>query len=268
MVRTLLIRGMIMGVLAGLLAFGFGRVFCEPPVDRAIAFEDQMHQSMGTAPEMHPSMGMTPEMHQSMGMAPEVELVSRAVQSTIGLFTAVVVYGSALGGIFALVFAYAQGRLGRLSPRGTAVVLAAAAFVVLVLVPQIKYPANPPAIGDPMTIGWRTALYFTMIAVSVISAIAAASTGKQLLRRLGVWNSAVVAGAAYLVVITVVMLILPPVNEIPTGFPAGTLWNFRLASLGIEAVLWTTLGLGFGYLAERQFAVERHSPGRIVESIR
>lgn len=232
MVRGLLIRGMLVGFAAGLLAFGFAWLLGEPQVNVAIAFEAHMHRMAGEAPEP--------------------ELVSRAIQSTAGLLTGIVVYGSALGGIFALVFAYAYGRIGRLSPRATAALLAAAGFVVLIVVPQIKYPANPPAIGEPATIGLRTALYFSMIAVSVISAVAAASTGRHLARRLGVWNGAVAAGAAYVAVIQAAMLVLPPVNEVPAGFPATTLWDFRLASLGVEAVLWTTLGLAFGALADRQ----------------
>jgi Probable cobalt transporter subunit (CbtA) len=236
-VRALLVRGMLAGLLAGVLAFGFASLFGEPQVDRAIAFETHMHQMEGEAPEP--------------------ELVSRPVQSTIGLLTGILVYGTAMGGIFALAFAYAHGRIGRLRPRATAATLALAGFVTLILVPQIKYPANPPSIGNPETIGSRTALYFTMIAVSVIAAVAATSTGRQLLGRLGAWSSAVAAGAAYLFVVAVTMLILPPVNEVPAGFSATTLWNFRLASLGIEAVLWTTLGLVFGALAERQIGVDR-----------
>jgi hypothetical protein len=119
------------------------------------------------------------------------------------LATGVVVYGCALGGVFALVFAYAYG-VGPLSPRGTAAPLAAIAFVTLILVPQVKYPANPPAVGDPATIGGRTGLYFTMIALSVIAAIAAMSTRDQFVPRLGGWNSALLGGAAYLFVIAVV----------------------------------------------------------------
>jgi len=42
-------------------------------------------------------------------------------------------------------------------------------------------------------------------------------------------------------------------------FSATTLWNFRLAALGTEAVLWTILGLGFAVLAERRFASEQRS---------
>lgn len=139
-----------------------------------------------------------------------------------GMLTGVVVYGAALGGIFALVFAYARGRMGRLSPRATAAVLGVCGFITLILIPQIKYPANPPSIGDPATIGSRTALYFTMIALSVIAAIAAVSTGRQLARRLEGWNASIAAGAAYIIVVAAAMLILPPVNEVPTGFSAGS----------------------------------------------
>ena len=232
MVRALLIRGMLGGVLAGLLAFAFAWTFGEPQVDLAIGFEEHMHQMAGEAPEE--------------------EIVSRSVQSSIGLFTGVMTYSTALGGIFALVFAFAYGRIGQLSPRATAALLAALAYVVLVLVPQIKYPANPPSIGDPATIGSRTALYFTMIALSVIAAAAAISTARQLAAWLGGWNAALVAAAAYLAVIVAGMFILPMVNEVPAEFSAVTLWRFRLASLGIEFVLWTVLGLVFGLLAERQ----------------
>lgn len=231
MVRALLIRGMLAGILAGLLAFGFAWLFGEPQVDHAIAFGEHLHQLAGEVPEP--------------------ELVSRAVQSTVGLLTGVVVYGCAFGGIFALAFAYAHGRLGRWSPRTTAAVLALAAFVVLILVPQIKYPANPPSVGNPDTIGLRTALYFGVLALSVAAAIAAFSTGRSLVAQVGAWNAALIGGAAYVVAMIVVMLVMQPINEVPEAFSAVVLWRFRLASLGIEAVLWTTLGLVFGALAER-----------------
>jgi hypothetical protein len=196
-------------------------------------------------------------MHQMAGDTPEPELVSRVVQSTIGLLTGVVVYASALGGIFALVCAYAFGRIGRLDPRATAALIAAAGFVALILVPQIKYPANPPSIGEPETIGIRTELYFTMIVLSVIAAVAAFSTAAQLAGRIGHWGGALLAGLGYLVVVAAGMLILPPINEVPQEFSATTLWNFRLASIGVELVLWTALGLVFGVLADRRLGVPR-----------
>jgi Probable cobalt transporter subunit (CbtA) len=242
MVGALLARGMLSGVLAGLVACGFASVFGEPHVALAIAFEQHARAVAGAAQEP--------------------ELVSRAVQSSAGLLTGILVYGSALGGIFALVFAYAYGRLGRSSPRATAAILAALGFGALILVPQLKYPANPPAIGNPETIGERTALYFTMILFSVAAAVAATTTARQLARRLGEWNGAMIGVAGYLVVATAAMLILPRVNEVPAGFPATTLWNFRVAGLGTEAVLWVALGLIFGVLAERRLSARADAVGR------
>ena len=231
MVRTLLIRGMLVGIFAGLLGFCFAWLFGEPQVDLAIAFETHMHQLAGDPPEP--------------------ELVSRTVQSTIGLLTGVTIYGTALGGIFALVFAFAQGRLGSIGARGTTALLGGAAFVVLILVPQIKYPANPPSIGNPETIGIRTAAYFGMVALSVGAGVVALNLGRALRARQGVWNAALAAAATYLVLAAIAMLLLPVVNEVPAGFSAVTLWHFRLASLGINLVVWASLALIFGSLTER-----------------
>src|SRR6516165_4812675 len=150
-VRTLLVWGMLVGIVAGLLAFGFAKIFGEPQVNRAIAFEDQMDRVMG--------------------MAPMPELVSRPLQSGVGLLTGVVVYGTALGGLFALAFAFAYQRIGRVSVRVTAVLLAGAGFLSLVLVPQLKYPPNPPSVGQPETIGYRSELFFLMILISLAALV-------------------------------------------------------------------------------------------------
>ncbi len=232
MVRTLLIRGMLTGILAGLLVFAFAKFYGEPQVDLAIAFETHMHQLAGDPPEP--------------------EIVSRQIQSTIGLFTGVVVYGAAIGGIFSLVFAFAQGRMGRLGPRATAAVIAAIGFVAIVVVPQIKYPANPPSIGNPDTIGIRTALYFGIIVLSIVALVVSVNFGRALNRRFGSWNAVLAGGALYIVLTAIAIAVMPPVNEVPADFSAVTLWNFRLVSLGMQVILWTTLGLGFGALAARQ----------------
>ena len=239
MVRMLLIRGMLVGALAGLLAFGFGSLFGEPSVDSAIAFEDRMHQSMG--------------------MASEMELVSRGIQSTIGLFTGVIVYGSALGGLFALVFAYAYGRVGRLAPRSVSALVAALGFVAIVLVPALTYPPNPPAVGEPDTIGHRTALYFTSMLISILGISAAVAFARRLVGRIGIWNAVTVAGAAFVVVVAAAQFLLPAINEVPEHFPADVLWRFRVASLGIQVILWMTMGLIFGALTERSLGVAAHS---------
>ena len=103
----------------------------------------------------------------------EPELVSRPVQGGIGLFTGVTVYNVAFGGLFALAFAICFGRMGDYSPRVTAGLLALSGFIAVYAVPILKYPANPPSIGNPDTIGLRTAIYFGMILLSFASMVAA-----------------------------------------------------------------------------------------------
>ena len=237
MTGHLLVRGMLVGLLAGVLAFGFAKTFGEPQIDKAIAFEYQMAQ-------MH-------------GDAPEEELVSREVQSTFGLFTGVVVYSVSLGGIFALVFAYSLGRIGKVGPRGLAALLALAAFVTLIVVPGLKYPANPPSVGDPETIAQRTKLFFLMLLVSVVAAVIAVNAARKLIASRGVWAGAILGVALYVVIVSVAGSLFPVINEVPEQFSAVLLWKFRVASLGIQLVLWTTLGLVFGAVAERKLSQPR-----------
>ena len=115
----------------------------------------------------------------------------------------------------------------------------------------MKYPANTPTVGEPETIQIRTVLYFSMIAISIAAMVAAVVLRSRLVRRLGAWDATIIAGAAYLFGALVLGFALPTVNEVPEGFPATVLWQFRLSSLGAQLILWTTLGLGFGALTAR-----------------
>ncbi|MEJ1974841.1 MAG: CbtA family protein [Acetobacteraceae bacterium] len=243
MVGNLLLRGMLVGIVAGILCFAFLKTFGEPQVDRAIAFETQMDEAKAQA-----------DRAKGIVVPDEPELVSRPVQAGIGLFTGVAVYSAAFGGLFALVFAFVYGRVGNLGPRATSALLAAAGLLAIYVVPNLKYPANPPSVGNPDTIGMRTALYFTMIAISLAAMVGAAMLRHRLLARHGGWNASLIAGAAYLVAVIVVGLALPSINEVPDQFPAVVLWQFRIASMGAQLILWTTIGLAFGALTERAAA--------------
>ena len=67
----------------------------------------------------------------------------------------------------------------------------------------------------------------------------------------GKWNATLIVAAAYVVVMFVVGLLMPSVNEVPEQFPAVVLWQFRVASMGAQIVMWATMGLVFGALVER-----------------
>ncbi|MEU8748942.1 CbtA family protein [Streptomyces chartreusis] len=228
-VRNLLVRGMLAGLGAGVLALIVAYVLGEPSVDKAIGFE-----------EAH-----------AAGHDHEVELVSRSLQSTAGLATGVLIYGVSFGGIAALAYCFALGRVGRFSPRATALLLSGCALLAVYVVPFLKYPANPPAVGDPDTIGRRTTLYFLMMVLSVLLAVAATILGRRLAPRLGTWYATVVAVAAFALVIGLAFAFLPVVNEVPADFPATVLWRFRLSALAMQVTLWAGFGLLFGELAER-----------------
>lgn len=229
--RNLLVRGMLVGLAAGALAFLFAYFVGEGPIDAAIAFEEA-----NAAPDP--------------AAAAEPELVGRTVQSTIGLLTALLLYAVAIGGFFSMAFAVAYGRVGPLGVRATAGLVALAGFVAVALVPWLKYPANPPATGAPETISQRTSLYLIMIVIALAALALAVSVGRSQAVRLGAWNGAVVGGAVFVAVVAVAHVLLPSIEEIPEGFSPILLWNFRLASLGTQVVVWTTLGLGFGALVE------------------
>ncbi|MGW0865166.1 CbtA family protein [Streptomyces sp. NPDC002611] len=228
-VRNLLVRGMLAGLAAGLLALVVAYLLGEPNVDKAIGFEE------AHAPA-----------HEH-----EVEIVSRGLQSTAGLATGVLIYGVAFGGIAALAYCFALGRVGRFTPRATALLLSGCALLAVYVVPFLKYPANPPAVGNPDTIGKRTTLYFLMMVLSLLLAVAATLLGKRLAPKLGAWWATVAAVAAFGVAIGLAFAFLPVVNEVPSDFPAAVLWRFRLSALAIQVTLWGAFGLVFGELAQR-----------------
>lgn len=238
MVGKLILRGLLAGLIAGIIAFAFAYVFGEPSVDSAIAFEEQ--QSAAEAASM-PGMDMTEE-------APPV---SRDTQKTIGLFTGIAIVSIGLGGLFSVIFAFANGRIGKLTSAQTAVLLAAICFVTVVLVPWLKYPASPPASTLDDTIGFRTSLYFLMLALSIVLTVAAVLVRQQLVPNLGQWNASVVTAIAYVIVVGIIFKLMPSVNEVPAGFPAQTFWDFRVSSMGIQALIWASLGVTFGVIVDR-----------------
>ncbi len=241
---------MLVGLAAGVLAFGVARVLGEPQVRKAITFEGYVEYNV----------------HHE---APEADLVNRAVQDSIGLGTGVLLYGISFGGLFAIVFAAAYGRLGTMTARGTAAVLGLLGFVGVYVVPILKYPANPPAIGNPDTIGHRTSTYLLMMLLSVAAMAVAVAVRRRIVYRFGEWNSTLIVAGGYLAAMALLFVLLPGINEVPqqaiagvvpavtdaqTTFPPTVLWHFRVASLAIQAVMWTTIAVGFGALAHRLFA--------------
>jgi len=239
MVAPYLRRGIAAGLLAGLLAGLFAFIFGEPTVDGAIQIEE------AAAAGQHEE-----EVAGGRGHEEEEEVFSRSTQK-VGLFFATGLSGMLVGGIFGMAYAYFGGRLASGSEWIRSLSLAGALFVGAFLIPFLKYPANPPTVGDPATIGSRTTAYFALVALSLLVVLGAWYAARTLRER-GVAAPVrqLAVGLGIAVAVGVLFLILPAGPD-PGEFPAGLLWDFRLSSLGTQLVLWAGIGVIFGLLCER-----------------
>ena len=270
MEKRIILRGVLVGALAGLLAFVFARIFAEPQIQAAIDYESGRDDAQAI---LDKAAGLP------VGDAGP-DIFSRAIQANVGIGAGMVLFGVAMGGLFAVAYAICLGRAGNLRPRTLSMLVAGGGFLGIYLVPFVKYPANPPSIGHPDTIGPRGALYVLMMVCSVAFLIGAVVLGKRLAKRFGNWNATLLAALAFVVVIGVVMALLPSLGELAAnvrdygqqatetplplrnpagqivypGFPADVLWNFRFYSIAAQAILWAALGLVFAPLAERLLA--------------
>lgn len=245
--RSFLVRGLLAGFVAGLFTFAVAYVVGEPQIDTAIAIEEAGGAAVG-AGHAHDE-AVTPDHHDDGGT-----VVSRDTQATWGLLTATMGLSVALGGVVALVSAFALGRFGRLRPELSTVLVAGLGFVSIALVPFLKYPPNPPSVGDPETLGARTAEYFMFMAISIAVAVAATALARRL-SAANLYRGIVVGAASYVVVMTAVGTVMPTVNEIGS-FPADTLWYYRRASIMTLATMWAVAGLVLSALV-RRLHVER-----------
>lgn len=243
----LLVRGLLAGLIAGFLAGGVAFFLGEPHVDAAITLEES---AAAAEPHDHGGGAEATAAHSHGDDA----LVSRDGQK-LGLFLATTLAGLALGAIFAVVAHYTR-QLSTLSGPLLGLALAAFGWLAIEAVPFFKYPANPPAVGDPATINQRTWLWLAAVVLGLLAVVASVYVAKLVAARpyLSVRIAAPVA--TFLVIVGLGYLLLPGVNEVGDDFPATLLWEFRISSLAIQATLWLVLGVVFAFLTERAGRVQ------------
>jgi hypothetical protein len=231
-------RGLLAGVLAGLLAGLFGLLVAEPAIDRAIALEEEQHAAAGE-PHAH-------------------ETFTRDTQK-VGLIVGTTVTGTAVGALFALAYAGLRRRIEGTRPWTLSLLLAAGGFLGVFALPFLRYPANPPGVGDPETIGTRTVLWLGSIVVGLASVSLAGILRRWLAQR-GTGRPVQDLASAGVVVLGLGALFLLPSNTDPVETDASLLWTFRMLSVAAQAVLWGGLGAIFGLLAERVSPPSRGAP--------
>lgn len=223
-IRAYVRWGVVSGLAGGLAMAVFLLLVGEASIRQALAFE-----AAHAGPEGHD------------------EMFSRGVQ-VVGGVTACLLYGVSLGAVFGVVYARLRERFLIVGGLGGALRLGLIGYLTVVLVPALKYPANPPGVGDPETIGARTAGFVTLLAASVLITLGADRCWRYLAQRRITEEARVIAVGALWVCSVGVAVALWPANQDPIGASAELIWRFRLASLGGAFALWATLAAAYGWI--------------------
>lgn len=226
---TFVIVTLLSGAIAGTILGVLNQAIVEPYIDRAISIETENAVKEGDVIDL-------------------VELQNYRLWQKGGEIAAGTVLGMSLGALFGIVFVYSRPLLLPHSNSNIrkALILAGIMWFVLFLIPALKYPANPPAVGDPETIYYRESLYIGLVAISGFSALGLA----LLYRKSGnkvpnnryrfitvlIIYTAIIAGAFY---------ILPP-NPDKISVPQDLVQDFRIASALTMSIFWGLLAIIFG----------------------
>jgi hypothetical protein len=227
--RTIVVAAVLIGALSGLAGAVFHSVATEPRIDEAIALEE----AAAAAAPADPSAG-----HSD---GDEVS-VSRNDQKGAGLFAAFALTGAAFGlflGITSLSLRTTTG-----GPFRRVWVSGAVLAGAITVAPWLKYPPNPPAVGDPDTVGERERLYVLMIVLAALLLAGLAHLSARL--RTAAWPDDRRIGALVAVgaVAFGALFALLPASPDAVGVPANLVWQFRLNSLTGNLLVWTLLTLG------------------------
>jgi predicted cobalt transporter CbtA len=231
--RTIVVAALLIGLLAGLAGAVFHTVATEPRIDDAVAIEEAAKAEHATAGGEEPSGGDEDE-----------ATVSRSDQKGAGLFLAYALTGSAFGLFLAITSLSLRTTTGgpfrRVAVSG---LLLAGAITVA---PWLKYPPNPPAVGDPDSVGERERLFVLLIVLAALLLAGLAHLSGRL-RRAG-WpdDRRVAALVGIGLVAFAVLFAAMPASPDPVSVPANLVWQFRINSLTGNLLVWTLLTVGLG----------------------
>jgi predicted cobalt transporter CbtA len=213
------------GALAGIVLAILNQGIVEPYIERAIAIENQRAEAHGE-------------------MVNPIDFEAYRVWQKGGSVAAGAVLGMSYGALFGLVFAYGRNSLPGSTNVKKALVLAGIMWFVLYVAVELKYPANPPAVGDPATIGLRQSLWVAMISISGLSAL-----GLSLVRKKAGMPKFAPAGM-YAAIVAAAFFALPANPDAITA-PMDLVNGFRLASGATMTIFWFLMGAILGVLWDR-----------------
>ena len=221
---------LISGALAGLIHGTVNFAIVEPYLDQAIGIENQNLFESGEEED-------TPEFW--------VEYEGYRVWQKSGQILAGVILGTSIGALFGIVFALSRNSLPGNHDVKKALVLSGIMWVTMYLIPFLKYPANPPTVGDSETVVLRAILYLSFIAISGFGALGFYKLSQKFQNK-----KKLVALVGYGVFISVVFFTMPE-NPDEITAPMNLVNEFRIMSILGVTSFWASIGIILGFFWNR-----------------
>lgn len=214
---------LLAGAIAGTILGAINQVAVEPYIDHAVELEMQ-------------------NTNQSNQIISPAEFTAYRLWQRGGEMLAGTILGLSIGSLFGIVFAFTHNSVPGSNNKKKALIVAGIMWFVLFFIPALKYPANPPAVGDPETIYYRQSLYVAFLVISGFSALGLAF----LYRKMGALNiKKAIIPVAYAAIISGAYLAMPA-NPDPINAPMDLVMGFRITSAITISMFWGLLGVIFG----------------------
>ncbi|WP_231513277.1 CbtA family protein [Mycobacterium paragordonae] len=208
-------RGALAGLIAGVLGVVFTWLWVEPVIAKSIDYESGRNDVLAA-------------LNRAAGRPVDSEgpeIFGRMMQSTVGLATGVLMFSVGMGALVAVAYLVLHGRFA-VRPRALAWVLCGLGFLGVFLLPFLKYPANPPAIGHSFTIETRGQLYLEMVAGSLLLLGLAVFAARRLRLRVGLFPSVLIAVVGFLILFGVLLSVMPSLGGLPANAAHGDQFGF------------------------------------------
>ncbi len=239
--KTFIFISIFSGAISGIILAGMNLLVVEPFIDKAIGLETAKAIASGKHVDLN-------------------EQNAYRIWQKSGSIVAGSVLGMAYGSLLGIVYTFSRKFLPFSNDdRKKAIFLSIVIYAVLFVIPFLKYPGNPPAVGNPATIYLRESLFLGYLAVSTITTL---SLGILFYKFRHVKHISIIIPLVYAVVISSAFVLFPS-NPDKISIPMDLVNSFRIVTALTQLGFWIVLGIIFGLLWNKY---KPHEPSRITLS--
>lgn len=218
---------LVSGALAGTIHGIANLAIVEPYLDEAIGIENQNLFASGEEED-------TPQFW--------VEYDAYRDWQKSGQVLAGAILGTSIGSLFGIVYALSRKSLKGKNDLQKTLVLAGIMWLTMYIIPFLKYPANPPTVGDGETVVLRAILYLSFIAISGFGAAGFYQLSKKIKSK-----SKIISVVGYGIFMAIVFALMPP-NPDEVNAPMELVDGFRAMSVVAVSVFWVSVAVILGGL--------------------